>query len=279
MKNANLPLIFSYILSFFLSITLCAIIFCTLFLCTVAQPKNFDNAISKSNFIKPLKNEISEKWENLAAISGMEDRDELLSLLTEKRIEKDCREYFKSAYNGESVDTASLKQELYTVVNEYAKDHNPHLIPDAEVSENVNDLVNACMTEYDTSVKIKLLPSLLSRVKKFTPIVIGALIGCSVVSLGLILFIFGLQRGLKSTAKYVFYGVTANTVLFTVLSLLIHFNDFIHRIPIDASALYNLAVAYLSDIFSVLIIITGVLCAISAIILILLNLKRKKAEL
>ncbi len=278
MKKINLPLAFSYILSFFLSLTICAVAVCFVFLFTIANPENIDKAILKSDFVKPLKNEISEKWENLAAISGMEESEKLLALLSDERIEKDSREYFKKAYKGKAIDTTPLKDEIYVIVSEYAKAHNPHLISDSEVEQNVLDLVNACITEYDISVKIKLMPTLLAKVSKLTPVIIGVLIGCIVLSVGLFIFIFRLQKSLKNTLTYLFYALASNSILFVFLSLFIYFNNFINRIPIEASALYNLTVEYLTYVFSVFNTASITLCIISALILLLLIFKKEKSN-
>ena len=128
MKNTKLSSLVSYTLALLLTFTIFATSICAIFLCTVANPKMIDETIIKSDYVKPLKEEISAKWDNLAAICGMSERDELLALLTEEQIENHSREYFKNAYNGETIDISPLKEKVFTVISDYAHENDWGLI-------------------------------------------------------------------------------------------------------------------------------------------------------
>lgn len=269
MKNRKLASLVSYILALFLTFTLFATTVCTVFLLTVANPKRIDNAILKSEYIKPLKDEIAYKWDNLAAICGMEERDELLALLTEERIENDSREYFKKAYSGETIDTSALKETVHKVVSDYAYKNDWGLISKAELEQNINDLVNSCIDEYNLSVKVRLIPKLLSTVTKFKKFAAIGLTGSAILSLGIMVFIFFLQHNRRKTAFYAFTAFGANAFLYLFMVLFVLSGDLIDRIPIEASALYNLVNGYLQNIFTLVIISTILLLILSALSLIL----------
>ena len=269
MTKEKLSSLISHILALFLTFTLFGVTVCALILCTVANPKMLDDAILNSNYVKPLKQEISDKWDNLAAICGMEERDELLALLTEERIENDSREYFKKAYSGETIDTAALKEKVHKVVSDYAYKNDWGLIPKAELEQNINDLVNSCMDEYDLSVKVRLIPKLLGTVAKYKKLAVIGFVGSAILSIGIMVFIFFLQHNRLKTAFYTFTDFGANSALYLFMVLFVLLGDLINRIPIEESALYNLASGYLQSIFTLVIIITVLLLILSALSLIL----------
>ena len=279
MKNRKLASLVSYILALFLTFTLFATTVCTVFLLTVANPKRIDNAILKSEYIKPLKDEIAYKWDNLAAICGMEERDELLALLTEERIETDSREYFKKAYSGENIDTSALKEKVHKVVSDYAYKNDWGLISKAELEQNINDLVNSCMDEYDLSVKVRLIPKLLNTVTKYKKMAAIGLAGSAIISLGIIAFIFFLQADRRKTLFYVFTALGANASLYLFMVLFDLSGDLINRIPIEASALHNLINGYLQSIFTLVIMSTILLLILSALALILYLLPKKNKSI
>lgn len=278
MKNRKLASLISYILALFLTFTLFATTVCTVFLLTVANPKRIDNAILKSEYIKPLKDEIAYKWDNLAAICGMENRDELLALLTEEQIKNDSRKYFKKAYDGETIDTSALKERVHKVVSDYAYKNDWGLISKAELEQNINDLVNSCMDEYDLSIKVKLMPKLLGATVRYKKIALIGFGAFAILSVGILVFIYFLQTNRRKTLFYAFTAFGANTFLYMFMVLFVLINDLIDRIPIEASALYNLVNKYIQDILNSVLMLTILLLIISVLTLILYLIPKKNTN-
>ncbi len=267
MKKQTLSTIISFVLALFLSFAVFTVVICSVFLCTLANPNVIDKTISQSDYAKPLKEEISAKWDNLAAICGMDERDVLLSLLTEERIENDSRKYFKMAYEGKTLDTSNLKKEVYDIVSDYAHSHDLNLISAQELEQNINDLVTSCMEEYDRSVKIRLMTRAFGTIGKIRPTVLIALVISFLISAGIIVFIFYLQTDRKKTLFYLFSAFAANAVLYLFAVLFTYLNNLINRIPIEESALYNLTVKYLNDTFTFITVTAVLLCIVSALVL------------
>ncbi len=279
MNKSKLSSVFSYALAMLLCVLVFAVSLCVLFVLTVASPKAIDTAITQSDYVAPLRQEISAKWENLASICGMQETKPLLSLLNNERVENDCRQYFKNAYNGETLDTASLKNEVYRVVSDYAHKNDLGLISQAELEQNIKDLVNSCMDEYDRAVKIRFMPKLLNKAAKLTPTLLICLTALTLASVGIIIFIFYLQADRKKTLLYVFYALGGNALFYLFMLLFVWANDLIKRIPIEESALYNLSIKYLSNTLNSFILTAAILLIASAVILILYlkHTKSKKA--
>ncbi len=278
MKKTNLSSVISHILALFLTFTLFAVSGCALFVCTVSDPNLMDRTITESNYVKPLKQEISDKWDNLAAICGMGEREELINLLTEERIEADSREYFKKAYNGGTIDTSALKEKVHKVVSDYAYKNDWGLISKAELEQNINDLVNSCMDEYDLSIKVKLMPKLLGATVRYKKIALIGFGAFAILSVGILVFIYFLQTNRRKTLFYAFTAFGANTFLYMFMVLFVLINDLMDRIPIEASALYNLVNKYIQDILNSVLMLTILLLIISVLTLILYLIPKKNTN-
>ncbi len=276
MKSNKLPSLISYVLALFLTFTIFGAIFCGIFLSTVANPQTIDNAILKSEYITPLKQEIYNKWDNLASICGMEDRSKLLALLTEEQIKTDSRQYFKNAYTNQTIDTSLLKEKVHNIISDYAFQNDWGIISKAELEQNINDLVNSCMDEYNLSVKVKLVPKFFNLVAKYKKVALIGLVATSILSVGIIIFIYFLQSNRKKTLFYTFSAFGGNGLLYLFLVLFIKLNDLINRIPVEASALYNLINKYLQDILNQICVVTVLLLIISTLVLVLYLIPNKK---
>lgn len=251
MKKRIIATVFSTILSLFLAIVLLATCLCYFARQTVCDPQLLTDIANDSGYTAELYEQIKYKWENLVSITGVTDPDSIMQVLTQEQVQEDALAYLQDAYTGTAtIDTEELSQALRTKVSDYAYSNNIHATPKAELEQNIDDLVAACIQDYKTSIRIPLLPRLLGTVSQIpaylkTAIQIGW-VSCFV----LLVFIFFLQKKRTYTLYFAAISTATNALLLLGGCWLIRKNQLIERLPIDISALRALLCAYLSKLVS-----------------------------
>ncbi len=251
MKKRIIATVFSTILSLFLAIVLLATCLCYFARQTVCDPQLLTDIANDSGYTAELYEQIKYKWENLVSITGVTDPDSIMQVLTQEQVQKDALAYLQDAYTGTAtIDTEELSQALRAKVSDYAYSNNIHATPKAELEQNIDDLVAACIQDYKTSIRIPLLPRLLGTVSQIpaylkTAIQIGW-VSCFV----LLVFIFFLQKKRTYTLYFAAISTATNALLLLGGCWLIRENQLIERLPIDISALRTLLCAYLSKLVS-----------------------------
>jgi hypothetical protein len=242
----KLSVIFSLILTLFLAIGLFAEAMCQLVCTTVCVPQLWQQAIQDSSYTDTLYEEIYGNWENLLLICGVQRPEEILSsILTREEVSKHAQDYFAQAYTGEvTLDTTKLKQDLQDALYSYAAENNVYKTEQAELDANVQELVDVCIGEYTNAVQLPLLPRLLSSVAgmqsklRLLQWYIGG------ACIGLLVFVFFLQQRRRNVAYYGAIATVTNTVLLLGGYGFVAGKQFLQRLPIGASALRDLAIAY-----------------------------------
>lgn len=249
MKKKILPVVFSGILSLFLAIVLLVGALSAFFYRTVGDQQLLVSTGQSSGYTDELYEEIKYKWENLLSITGVMDTDPIMEVLTPEVVQEAARSYLRDAYTGTAaIDTQTLHDELEAKVRDYAYSNNIHATPQAELDQNINDLVSACLKEYTNSIKIPLLPRLLGAVSKVNPYLKIVPMICAVCAAALLLFIFFLQSNRANALYYALIAAATNAVLILGANGLAGHYRILDRLPVEVSALRTLVVSYLSAI-------------------------------
>jgi len=287
MKKKVLSAVFSSILSLFIAILLLAGAVGDYAYRTVCDPQLLISAGESSGCTEELYDEIKYKWENLLSITGITDMDPIMQVLTQEIVHDAAVSYLEDAYTGAAaIDTESLHQELEDKIRDYAYSHNIHATPQAELDQNINDLVSACLKEYTNSIKIPLLPRLLGAVSKVAPYIKIVPIICGVCAVLLLLFVFFLQSKRRDTLYYVCISAATNAVLLLGGIWLAGYYRVIDRLPVEVSALRTLVVSYMNalieqlgvyaDAFLLAAVLLLLLYALSLVVAALLRRGRKR---
>ncbi len=242
----KLSVIFSFILTLFLAIGLFAAVMCQLVCTTVCVPQLWQQAIQDSGYTDTLYEEIYGNWENLLLICGVQQPEEILSsILTQDAVSQQAQDYFAQAYTGEvTLDTTKLKQDLQDALHTYAAENDVYMTEQAELDANVQELVDVCISEYTNAVQLPLLPRLLSSVAGMQS-KLQLLQWCiGGACIGLLVFVFFLQQRRRNVAYYGAIATATNAVLLLGGYGFVAGKQFLQRLPIGASALRDLTIAY-----------------------------------
>ncbi len=243
----------SLVLSLFIAAMGTVICLASLPLLALSDTSLIDRAIDRSGYSEMLCGEIAAKWDNLAAICGIENRDELLALLTPDRVLDDSKSYFYAAYSGERLNEYSeLRNSVYGIIDSYAREHDAHLILEEQLQANINELVDCCMEEYSSAVNVKFAPTALSAVRNSLPYLKAGIALASLLTAGLAVFIFLLQSRRKDTLYYLGISSLSVTLIFGLLCYLVEKNGYIKRIPFEKTALYYLITDCLNSMLNIL---------------------------
>ena len=251
MKTNILAAVFSCILSLFLAVVLLAGSLCVYAQRTVCEPGVLLQVSQECGYSQELYDEIKYKWENLLSITGVMKPEPILEVLTPELVQEDTLVYLHSAYMGASVlDTDELKSHLESKIRDYAYSNNIHATPKEELEQNITDLVNACIQDYQGSITIPLLPRILGAVSGITGYLKIGLYAVSAVGLVLLIFLFFLQRKRRNTLYYTAIATATDAVLLLGLTALADRYELIARLPFEASALKTLISAYLQTLLN-----------------------------
>lgn len=249
MKKTVLRVIFSCVLSLFMAILFLFGALCHYAKAYVCNPEVVLKACKDSGYTNQLYDEILYDWDNLLSITGVSEPQNILSLLTPEQVETDALHYIESAYLGSAaLNTDRLHADLHSKIEEYAYSHNIHATPDAELSQNIKDLTNACIEDYRSAITIPLLPKILSSLRLAGNYLhYGIWLACAATGL-LLMFLFLLQRKRQDTLYYTSISLTACGIfLCGIIQLANHYNV-VARIPFQDSALKTLIAAFLQTL-------------------------------
>lgn len=246
MKKKILSTTFSFVVSLFLAIVFLAGTLCLFAGNTVCQPAYLTQIAESSGFTDELYEEIKYNWENLISITGVEDTASMMPMLTKEQVSNDVLAALENAYKGtSSLNTDELESQLEAKVRDYAYSNNIHATPESELNQNIDDLVSACIKDYRRAVSIPLLPTILGTVGKVSPILTPAATATAVAALILLVFLFFLQTERKNTLYYTAISAATNAVILIGLPALAAAYQIVKRLPVEASALKTLIIAYI----------------------------------
>lgn len=283
MKKKILSKIFSYILALFLAVTMFAGVVCDIIYKNVCNPEVILSTAASSGYTTQLYEEIAYKWENLLSVTGISDVEPFIQVLTLEKVENAAYSYLCNSYTGTAeVETQNLSTDLKSRVLEYAENNNIYETSQEELNTNADNLVSACMTEFKNSIRIPLLPKMLSATGKLAPVLKVGPIVCAAFFALLSVFLFFLQRNRTDVLYYSITSTITNAVLLLGISwAAIHYRA-AERLPVDISALRTLAVTYLNHLFDRLrtygygLLILAAALLLLYIAVILVKLLRKK---
>lgn len=241
-----LQTLFSCILSLFLAVFFLGAGLCLYAQQTVCEPDFIAKAIVDSNYGQQVYEEIAYEWENLLSITGVETPEDIMAILTPETVARDAQNYICDSYTGNaSLDTQQLRRDLNSKVREYAYSHNIHATPTDELEQNISDLVDACIAEYESGIVVPLLPKILGTLFGYgaliPKIMITTAVGCAVMAL----FLFFLQKKRQDTLYYISISAATVGIILRGLPLLAAHYDIVNRLPFSESALKSLVTAYL----------------------------------
>lgn len=270
MKKKVLSVIFSGILSLFLAIVLLVGALCAFAYGTVCDQQLLTSTANASGYTDQLYEEIKYKWENLLSITGVMDPDPIMQVLTPQTVQEAVLSYLRDAYTGTAnIDTQTLRDELEAKIRDYAYSNNIHATPQAELDQNISDLVSACMKEFTSAIKIPLLPRLLGAVSRIAPYLKMAPIICAVCAAALLLFVFFLQPKRRDTLYYASISTATNAVLILGGIWMAGHYRVVDRLPVEISALRTLIVSYLNGLLENLQLYGEVFLQVTILLLLL----------
>lgn len=241
-----LRIFFSCILSLFIVILCFAGALCHYAQSTVFNRSMLLQIAAESSYTQQLYDEIAYNWENLLSITGVETPEDMMAILTPEVVAQHALDYIENSYTGSAEpDLQQLRSDLDAKVREYAYSHNIYATPEAELDQNISDLVDACISEIQTAITIPLLPKLLGTVNSYEQLpskVFPALaVGCGILAL----FLFFLQKKKQDTLYYITISMLTGGVIFIGIPKLVAHYNIIARLPIAESALKTLVSHYL----------------------------------
>lgn len=253
MKKTILSTVFSSILALFLALILLVGSLCVYANSTVCDPQLLANTARSSGYCTELYEEIKYDWEDLLAITGVSEPDPILAVLTQEQVEADAIAYITASYTGSAkLDTSALKSALDEKVRAYVIPITPNGNIDDELEQNINDLVSACIKDYESSIKIPALPKILGAVNKVGKFLTPGLWAVAVAGIVLLVFLFFLQKKWQDTLYFAAISTATNAVMLLSATGLAGYYKLTQRLPIDASALKTLLVSYLQKLLDTL---------------------------
>lgn len=282
MKKA-LSVIFSCILSLFMAILVLGGCLCAFAKETVCDPQLLIDCGNTSSYTDELYDEIKYEWENLLSVTGITDMEPILQILTPEVVKEAAIGYLTDAYTGTAeIDTQSLHDTLEEKVRNYANSNNIHATPQAELDKNINDLVNACISEFTNSVRIPLLPRLLGKTQSLVSYLDLGIKACAVGAALLLLFLFFLQTKRTDTLYYAAIATATDAVVMLGAVWAAGHYGLTDRLPIDVSALRTLLVSYVNALLenlqrygNLLLLATAALLALYILIVVVIMVLRK----
>lgn len=253
MKKKILRILFSCILSLFISILALALGLSHFAKDYVCNKAHIQSICETSNFTKELYEEIRYDWENLVSITGITEQNSILSVLTPQMVKNDATAFIISSYTGNAtLNTETLRANLETKVREYASSHNINATPDAELEKNITDLVDACIEDYRMSVSIPTLPKILGNVSSLSSYLDTLILFAAVGIMLLLLFLLFIQRKKQDVFYYISVSGVTNAILLIGAMHLAGYYEIISRLPFADSALKTLISDYLQSLVNVL---------------------------
>lgn len=244
--------LFSCILSLFLAISLLAGGACYFVQNNISNPSALNSA-ANADFTQELYDEIVYDWENLLSITGVTEPETIMSVLTYAQVEKDALDYLAGAFNGGiSTDTQALRTNLDEKVRQYAYSHNIHATPEEELEQNIKDLVNACIADYEDAIRIPLLPTTLGYAAKIGPYCTKLLPIIAAGALVLFLFLLLLQRKKQDVFYYSAISAATGGIVLIGAVMAVEYYEIIGRLPFSDSAIKTLVVNYCRQLLAAL---------------------------
>lgn len=249
MTKRFLRIFFSCILSMFIAILSLAGGLCHYTQAIVCNQDILLQAAKNSGYTQQLYEDIAYNWENLLSITGVETPEDIMAVLTPEIVAQHTLDYLKDSYSGSAAtDMQQLRSDLDSKIREYAYSHNIYATPEAELEQNINDLVDACISELQAAIAIPLLPTLLGAISNYgqlLPKFIPALAGGCVF---LALFIFFLQKKKQDVLYYITLSGMTGGIILTGIPKLVAYNNIIGRLPVGDSPLKTLITNYLQTV-------------------------------
>ncbi len=246
MSKKLLRIVFSSVLSLFVAILLLATGLSHYALTSICAPNILLSQVEHGAYTNELYDEIQYDWENLVSIAGIQQPETVMDVLTPHRVKQDTLLYIESAYTGSSVlNVDALRTELTVAIRAYVNTQDVDPSQEAELEQNIKDLVDACIADYRSAVAVPLLPKLLGAAGSLTELLELVMLVLPVALLLLLLFIFFLQAKRQDLLYYLSIAVASCGILLTGITHMANYNMVIQRLPFEESAMKTLVSDYL----------------------------------
>ncbi len=249
MKQTVLPVALSGLLALFLSVVTVAGALFYIAGESLCEPTYLMQTAQDSGYTQELYGQIAYKWENLLAITGIQDQEPVMAVLTPEEVAQDALLFLETAYEGSAeLDLQQLSVDLETKVREYVDKNYPSAQQQAELEKNILDLVNACISDYRSAVSIPGAGTVLRTLNKIRQYVKPGMYITAGAALVFLVLLFFLQRKRRETLYYTAIALTADSLILLGVPALIYGNRVIERLPLGASAMKTLIDAFLIGI-------------------------------
>ena len=285
-----LRVLFSCILCLFLAIFTFADKISDYAIHTILNPGFLVESAEKSGYAQQVYDEIVYEWENLLSITGVETPEDIMVILTPELVEKDALGYISDSTKGSAtLDTKELRNALNGKVRTYAYSHNIYATPTEELEQNISDLVDACMDEYESAITVPMLPRILGQIYGYTSLIPDIILISAVGYVLILLFLFFLQTKRENILYYMSISTATSAVIFVAIPYLAAHYDIVNRIPFAESSLRTLIATYLQDLLDAMAqqggtflqraaIVLGVFIVLSVIFELIRYFRNKKAQ-
>ncbi|MDR1028192.1 MAG: hypothetical protein LBL63_02100, partial [Clostridiales Family XIII bacterium] len=238
----------SMIFSFFLTLAFIALTAVLVLQLTLFRPSFMLEQVDESTYAA----EITSDVENTLVSYGMSggfDEAFFENLLTEDEIRADLFLEVERLYDPDlpGVDIEDFRAGLYEKMCVYVTEHGETVSP--EMEEALRYLTDICTEAYGKGVAIPFSAQLSPILVKLQKFVLPAIIALILFIIVIAAFLIGIQRFKYRAWMYVIYALTASGVFFIVLASVALNTDRFERIGISGQGLYELVVAYMTNIF------------------------------
>lgn len=261
MKKRTIIKAISMILSFFLAFF---IVVLSMLICLKATFLSEDymlNQIQKCGYDNLVRQEIEEYYVSYGIPSGF-DETFFRSVLDNEKIKKDITAQVNAIYQNQNFgfDKNAFKQDIYNKLEKNAIDRGYKI--DTSTRDSLLNLAEICSDTYETNIIIPLSSNIKSLVTTINKYIIMAFT-VSLIAIFIIIFLI-MKLHLKKIKifSYLIYSLGASFIMIGIPLLIISLGDYIKKIAIESSSLYNFVTSYLYGISEVLMFICFVLIII-----------------
>lgn len=257
-----------YILSFVLSLGLCAVLTLITFSNTMLNKQYILDALEENNYYEKTDANIQEGINNYAMQSGLE-QEVFENLYTKEKVIQDVNQVINAIYDNKQVkiSTEEIKEELDSRIDKVLEEHQK--IPEQKEKESIQNLENVISETYVNGIvySTEVVEKVSEPVQKILEI-IQKLFMISIAFVCILLLVIGIISK-KEAFRYLGISFMASGILSVLLPFLV--GDRIHYILILNTAFSECIKSMLNTILQMFSIVGGIFIIIGMISCVLFN--------
>ena len=238
--------ILSYILSFFVMISVIVISMCITIKMGLLNPNIIESSMHKGNYYEYRLGILNNGIEDLLVESGL-PKDLAKDVITDSMMSIDTSSYIANTLNGKSVtyDTSGLEAGLVDNITEYLRKQG--ITPDEKLERYISDIASQAKAIYKSNISFEFIAPYMSFASKYGDMVKPFIIGSSVVIIVCTTLILLLHRRKYRAIRFCTYGVLAGSIVTACISLLA--KNALTDVISSEGIYYDVMRIYISDAF------------------------------